>query len=550
MTVRTGRPAFLRTAILLMGVSATPAGAIDATKQAVAAPYDSPALSFPENRITLIDAVRLTLLHDPNLKLSEQQAVYAKGTAQSASGQFDPLLDAYASYSLAKTPLNASQVLDEAAAYGGASKELQNKNAGLGLSLVFPFRDGVKVGAIANGGWTSNTYTGGDAFVNDFANTTPNVYNASVGFTLDAALLRWRGSDATGAAEKAARIDWEATELAYKHAASSNVLVTISAYWNLVGAQEQLEIARRTLELSSKNVEVTRSLIAGDEIPRAELSRVLASQATDQGQVAAAERAVIDARVALARAMGVSVLTEENAPLAGDGFPSAPARSVVQSIRTTDLIATALERRFDRQAALKTKESGGVLLTAARINLRPRLDFQGQITAATVAETSLSNSGGNWTFPSFSAGLLFEKPFGNNAARGLVLQQDATLSQRSISAADLERVIKANVVQLTRSLAETADQVARAQEATTLYARTVADENERFQGGQSTLIDTITTRQLGTSAALAYSAARQQWATLLALLRYETGTLVDVTGGKNVVRQESLLNLPGAGPAK
>jgi outer membrane protein TolC len=145
---------------------------------------------------------------------------------------------------------------------------------------------------------------------------------------------------------------------------------------------------------------------------------------------------------------------------------------------------------------------------------------------------------------------LFEKPFGNNAARGLVLQQDATLSQRSISAADLERVIKANVVQLTRSLAETADQVARAQEATTLYARTVADENERFQGGQSTLIDTITTRQLGTSAALAYSAARQQWATLLALLRYETGTLVDVTGGKNVVRQESLLNLPGAGPAK
>lgn len=550
MTVRTGRPAFLQTAILVIGVSAAPVGAVDAPKQTAAAPYDSPAVSFPENRISLIDAVRLTLRHDPNLKLSEQQAVFAKGVSQSASGQFDPLLDANASYSLAKTPLTASQTLEEIAAYGGASKELQNKNAGLDLSLVLPFRDGVKVGAIASGGWTNYTYTGGDAFVNDLANATPDVYNASVGFTLDAALLRGRGSDATGAAERAARIDWEATELAYKHAASSSVLVTVSAYWNLVGAQEQLDIARKALDLSSKNVEVTRSLIAGDEIPRAELSRVLASKSTDQGQVAAAERAVMDARVALARAMGVSVLTEQNAPLAADPFPPASTRSVVQSIRTTDLLATALERRFDRQAALKTKESGGVLLTAARINLRPRLDFQGQVTAGTVAEASLSNAGSNWTFPSFSAGLLFEKPFGNNAARGLVLQQDATLGQQAITAADLERVIKANVVQLTHSLGETADQVAHAQEATTFYARTVSDENEKFRSGQSTLIDTITTRQLGTSAALAYSAARQQWATLLAQLRYETGTLVDVAGGKNVVRQETLVSLPQTETAK
>ena len=76
------------------------------------------------------------------------------------------------------------------------------------------------------------------------------------------------------------------------------------------------------------------------------------------------------------------------------------------------------------------------------------------------------------------------------------------------------------------------------------------DENEKFRGGQSTLIDTITTRQLGTSAELAYSAALQQWATLLGQLRFETGTLVDEEGGRFVVRKESLLSVPASGAAK
>lgn len=523
---------------------------------AIAAPSPAPpsgafpALTFPDGRITLMEAIRLTLLHDPNLKVAEQQAVYAKGVAQSASGQFDPLLGATGSYSATKTALTPSQVEQQNAYYGAASKDTLAKNAGLGLSLVLPFRDGVKVGAVADGGWTSSRYTGGAGSIDDVLNTTPDLYDVSVGFTLEAALLRGRGSDATGAAEKAARIDWEASELAYKHAASSSVLATVTAYWNLVGAQEQVEIARKTLELSTKNVEVTRALIAGDELPRAELSRVLASQASDRGTLTAAERAVVDARVALAKAMGVTVVSEANAPLAADRFPTPGARDAVLSLKVGDLLSTAMARRLDRQAAAKTKDSGGVLLVAARTGLRPKLDLQGSLTAGTVAESSLSKSGGNWTFPSYTAGLVFEAPMGNNAARGAVVQQEAILETRSIDAAELDRQIKANVVQLHRALAETADQAARTKEATELYTKTVSDENEKFRGGQSTLIDTITTRQLGTNAFLADSAARQQWALLIAQLRFETGTLVDPAGGKNVVRQESLLGVPAPEPAK
>ena len=497
-----------------------------------------PVMTFPDNRISLIEAVRLTLLHDPNLRLAEQQAVAAKGIAQTASGPFDPLLVANASYSDLKTPLTPSPFT--------ASTDSESKTAVAGLSLAFPFRDGVTAGVVADGGWTSNRLVGGDQSV---VTANPDVYNAEVGFTLDAALLRGRGVEATGAAEKAARINWEASELSYRHAASTSVLNTIAAYWSLVGAQEQLQIAKKTLALSARNAEVTRALIAGDEIPRAELSRVLASQAADQGQVAAAERAVTEARVALAIAVGLSVPEVANAPLASDPFP-VPEKPALLAAGPGDLIAAALDRRLDRKAALKLMEAGGVLLASARTGLRPKLDFHGRITAATVGASSLSNAGSDWTFPSFAASLAFEKPLGNHAARGQVLQQEAAWNQQTIGAADLERVIKAAVVRITRSLGEAAEQVARAQEATTFYARTVDDENEKYRGGQSTLIDTITTRQLGTSADLAYTAALEQWALLVAQLRFETGTLVDEEAGRSVVRKESLLSLPAPGAAK
>jgi outer membrane protein TolC len=502
-------------------------------------------MTFPDGRITLIEAIRLTLLHDPNLKLSEQQAIAAKGTAQTASGQFDPLLDANLSYSDTKTALTPSQVPQPPVP--GYPNESDAKNSSLGLFLLFPFRDGATVGVVGNGSWTSNTLTGGDPAV--VANS-PDLYYASVGFTLDAALLRGRGSDATGSAERSARINWEASELSYRHAASTSVLATVTAYWNLVAAQEQLGIAKKTLVLSTKTVEVSRSLIAADEIPRAELSRVLASQATDMSQVASAERSLFEARVSLAIAIGLSVGDEANAPLAADLFPAPPEQTVLDALKAADLSGVALERRLDRKAAVKLKESGGVLLTGAMTGLRPKLDFHGQVTTGTVAESSLSGAGSGWKFPLYSASLAFEAPLGNNAARGLVLQREAALSQQTISLADLERQIRANVVQICRSLAEAADQVARAQEATELYAKTVADENEKFRNSQSTLIDTITTRQLGTSADVAYASARQQLSTLLAQLRFETGTLVDEADGRNVVRKETLLTLPRAEAAK
>lgn len=625
------------------------------THPSVARPFEPPALTFPDGKITLAEAIRLTLQNDPNLRLQEQRALSQQGVAQIQAGAFDPTIDGNLSWTFTQQSLLQSQITAEdkkrkslekeisqtdaaviedqkgveelkrlaanpdtyriqssninltllqvqvdrindelafttdpakraaliaernglirdALSLGlkalqgdqAAAADLKDQRAKLGaipkiqienqvtldLEAHFPYRDGVTAGVLLNGSWDRNYYKGKDK--EDFLGGLgrEDVYTYNIGFTLDAKLLRGRGRDATGAFESAAKIDYDASELALKHTASTSVLNTVIAYWSLAAAQEFLDISKKSADLHRRRVDVTKALIQGDELPRAELSRVLASQATDDGLVLSSLRQVNEARIALAQAMGISVLEPANAPLAADPFPPPIPRSTIASIPTSDLLATAMERRFDRLAALKLKDSGGVLLVAALTGLRPKLDVNSKVSASATAETSLAQTVNGWAGPSFTLGLTFEKPIGNNDARGRVLTSRADLGQRTIDATDLERKIKASVVEVVYSLRETADQLDRVSEAVGQYRKTIESEMERFRSGQSSLLDSILTQDLQTGALFTYVTAKQQWAILLARLRFETGTMVESQGDLSVVRPADLMGLPAVGAAK
>ena len=58
------------------------------------------------------------------------------------------------------------------------------------------------------------------------------------------------------------------------------------------------------------------------------------------------------------------------------------------------------------------------------------------------------------------------------------------------------------------------------------YDQTMTSEQARLKSGDSSLLDTILTEQQATSARLAYIAAQQEYASLLAQLRHEAGLLV------------------------
>ena len=142
---------------------------------------------------------------------------------------------------------------------------------------------------------------------------------------------------------------------------------------------------------------------------------------------------------------------------------------------------------------------------------------------------------------------MFSYPVGNHAAKGSLLSAEASLASATINATDLDRNIRANIVSILASLKMATKQVALLDEAVRFYGQTIDSETERFHSGESSLLDTIVTQEFQTNALVTWATARQQLASLITQLRYETGTLVESRGDLNVVLPEVLVTLPKAG---
>ncbi|MEW6336300.1 MAG: TolC family protein [Acidobacteriota bacterium] len=436
----------------------------------------------------------------------------------------------------------------------GAVPEVeQNYEGTLSLQLLKPFRSGVIVTPFLDLTGSGRSYRhkeksdelGGPGGVDS--------YTSSVGFTVDIPLGRGRGEASTGAAEAAAGIDYDASVSALKHQASDSLYQTLLAYWALVAEQESVKVYERTLGLQATLVELSTALVEADELPRVEMARVQAREAEVRGQLDDAYRRLHEARMALSEAIGLEVNETAEAPLAADPFPLAPSEDDLAALPVATLAGESAERRYDVRAARQLQESGRVLWRAAYIDLKPRVDLQLEFSYAGLGEDASVREGiqgalgGNWTGPAGRVGVTFERPIENNIQRGLLEQRGALVTQRAISAIDLERSIKTNVVLAAGTLTQAARQLRRYAAAAEFYRQSYESELEKLRAGTATVIDTVTTEQRWVDSQLALVGAQQQMATALAQLRFESATLLaDTPEGARITR-DAATTLPGPG---
>lgn len=634
------------------------AGAAAAQQQPAdqAAPSQPPAIRFDAKGLTLLDAVKLTLQHDPNIKLREVDSERQQGVLRSERGVFDPVFHASGNFDRAQTELLTSErqplqearddlrlavaevttlsnsllaatnILGDGRIYsnpravnftqGVADADVQNQMNILGSQLVL-FDSILKspqltdptvksdivnlrsvtidknvanflaqrslvadapgllqkklddLGATPNEKWNrqgrlsfdvAKTFRSGFAVAPyvDLTYGAQNyvgksksdplfggmglepIYTGQVGFEVVLPFLRGRGRNSVAAGEIAAKYDLEASRLAVLHQQSQSVLTTIQAYWQARAALDQVDVLRRSVELQGELATITRALIAAKEKARSDEARVMASTADARGRYEAAQKQLNDARTNLAKVMGVALADVMALPMASDAFPRPPEGLQADPTAYAALIQEATARRYDRQAALKSQESGKALVEGARIDTRQLVNLNVKGWGTSQHETTPGYN--NWVFRSGSAGIDYEVPFGNNVAMGLLEQRRSAYNQTRIDATNIERLIALNITQYAESLKVAADRLKAAEEAVRNYDQTIQAEQARFKGGDASLLDTILTEQQTTSARLAFVTAQQEYATLLAALRYEAGLLVQ----DGAVNASNLVAVPAA----
>jgi outer membrane protein TolC len=412
-------------------------------------------------------------------------------------------------------------------------------SARVGFQLSKLFRTGISFAPFIDGGVEGTNYRGKPVAAERGGKGFEDLYTFRAGAGVTVPLGRGRGRAAVGAFERSAAIEADAAERLLEHEASRAALGVVYAYWELRAAQEAVVVTRASADLQGTLVELTGNLIEAGELPQAERARSAASEARARARLVAAERRVIEARVALADAMGVAA-SEDPAtlPFARDAFP-AVSPGAMPAPELARLAEQAGANRQDVAAAVQREEAGRVLERGATTNLRPRVDLSLQAYYTALDEHSIANAMDRWVGPSTNVELQFERPFGNNFARGQLLQAQADLELRRVATADTLRLARLNVVRAARSLPEAMERVRQAEAAAKSYDATYDSELERFQVGESTLLNTVITEQQRTDARLALIAAQQEVASLIAELQFETATLL--TNGRLAPQTSGLL---------
>src|SRR5581483_11692436 len=421
-------------------------------------------------------------------------------------------------------------------------------NSAANLSLSRLFRNGISFSPFFNG--TSQGTNFVDKPFNSDCTVGPcggkgvyPLYNFQGGFHATVPLARGLGAEAVAAPERSALVGEQAARLEAEHQAAASALAAINAYWSARAAQENVAIAERSVAYQARIVQLTQQTIAAGNLPAVELARVQASEARAQSVLRDAQAALHQARVALAVAMGVAVgADDETLPRARDAFPAAPDPAAVDEPRVAALAAASLQQRKDVAAALRRAEAAELLVRGAQLNLKPRLDVTGGSWYTGNDEAVVTNALKRWVGPSYTIGVELEKPFGNNTLRGALVEAQAGGASSQIVSADLRRQVRLSVVRTSRSLAEAIERVRQAQNAVQFYQQTIDAEIQRFQLGEVTLIDTITTEAQQADAQRALVAAQADLAQLIAELRYQTGTLVPDASAP--VTPQSLVTVP------
>lgn len=450
----------------------------------------------------LVEAVRLALTNDPEIRLVERQIDASRGSLLQAQSAFDPLLTSSLTASDSRSPQadgSTSSAEDLTTTVGWSQLLRSGQSLEPSLSLERQPADG----------GTFNT--------------------ATVSFSLRQPLLQGRRPEAIQAFESSADFQLEAARLDWLHTTSLRLLAVVSQYWTVKASWLDLEILRSTEESSRALLDTTRRLIEAQLTPAAELVQLEADLVLRQANRLVGERDLFQQLQRLGNELGLDADRIAALPLPTDPFP---AIELTQLPDDPNLyLRQALRQRADLRADRQRLEADRQLRLAADDALEPRLDlvltpsYSGLVDGAEGTDyfTSL------WTqVPGLSAtfGIELNWPLRRRAAAGSVLQAQAAVETRSLTLERDSKLVGSRVPSALEAVRRNAQRLERLEQAVGLFERTVENENKKLRAGTSTLIDVISQRDRLTSALQARNAAQLALAISVAELRFETGTLI------------------------
>ena len=364
-----------------------------------------------------------------------------------------------------------------------------------------------------NNGITQNVKWGGGSFAVAFNNnrqeqsdlfaTRNPAINANLTAVYVQPLLRNFRIDGTRAALRITALNQEISETALRATIVRTVANTRNAYWDYVFAIQALEVADRSLALSSKLVEDNQARVEVGTLAPLDVVQAQAEQATRRQAVATAAMTVRTAEILLKRLI---VNGTEDLYWVANLEPIDRPTYTTQTPDIDGALRRALANRTDLDQSRKQVQSNDISLRTLSDQRLPALDLNASYGLAGVGGTQFirSSLGGNvtqtipsgysdalgiiadQTAPTWNLSVNFSIPIGAssadaNLARARVQQQQTIAESRQ-----LELQIAAEVTNAGLLVESNRERMQAAQAARDLAEKRLDAEQSRFDVGLST----------------------------------------------------------------
>lgn len=485
--------------------------------------------STPQKAIDLLTVVKTTIQNNPSIRIQQEQVKIYEGMLQSAGGQFDVSMQSQFGASNENTPLLKAQ---QTSGISTLSQEQSFYNFG----VYKQFRSGILLSSELNFNRIS------DQFSN---RTVPNYAGANVTATVP--LLRGRGKAATAATEMAFTKNHDASKLSLNHTTSLYVYNTVTVYWNYVAATHIVAIQNESEKRAEKLVNETQTLIDAEERPQAEINQLKANLADKISARISSEQNLYVAKQNLGLAMGIRNHNIDLLPLPADEFPTISSMDFDSVLIQSKFIRSSLEKRADLKAAVYREDAAKILLREAQNREKPQLSLSINAGYNGLNEGDNLNQyftpfKQNISGLNFGSTISYEIPTG--IQHGLAVQRIAEYEQSNIESDEIARNIKSSVAVAINELKRSIQRLEKSRESIEFYRTTVENEKLKFQQGLSTLIDLILYEDRLTNALLNQVSSQLSYATAVAKLRYETGTLIEFENNDIAFDIDHLISIP------
>jgi outer membrane protein len=470
-------------------------------------------------RLSLRDAIVLTLENNSSVRIQETQVELSKFSLLGAHAPFDPIVTS--SYNVTSSTFPPFSQLQGT---GTAPVTTTTQFAQFNYSQTFETGTNVQAGVNSNNSFSNNS----------FYLVNPSI-TSILSFQFTQPLLKNGGLFANRAPLLIARRNLEQSRATFAAQVSNNILQAVQQYWAVVEARGNLDVAQRSMDAAQVTYKRDKRALELGALPPLDIYRSESQVASRRVLVIQSEYAVKQAEDALRLTIGADQDPNVQA-LDLDLTEKADPEGELRTIDTASALQQALTKRpeFDGSRAALARDDLSIRL--AHNHLLPELDLLGLYASNGLNSkfvnnqpvmTSSVNQLLGFNSPTYEAQLSLTLPLKNRAAKAEM--GTALVSRRSdlYSERQLREQVALDVSNAVHQLEQAKLSIAAGKEALDLAKKTMAAEQRKYELGSETIFFVLEAQTELASAELSLLQAEVNYQLAVAGLNYATGELLE-----------------------